>query len=99
MAQKFDDLPIEIQEVMLAEQKRQGRREDPDAFREDIAGGFTWDEALPIYRTQEGEDSEMDVGGFWYDILIEGNTELFFKYYPRKPKYKTINIGEEMFNI
>lgn len=99
MEQEFDNLPVEIQEAMLAEQKRQEGRVYPDAFREDIAGGFTWGEALPVCKTLEGEDSEIDMGSFWYTILIEGDTELFFQYFPRKPKYKTINIGEEVFNI
>lgn len=95
MKQEFDDLPVEIQEVMLAEQKRQEGRVYPEAFREDIAGGFNWDDSIPIYHEHE----PIDMGGFWYTILIEGDTDLFFRHFPRKPKYKTINIGEEVFNI
>lgn len=100
MKQVFDELPIEIQEVMLAEQVRQGGKKDPKVFRKDIGSGFTWEECEPLYEEDDIlKEWPVDMSTFWYDILIKGNIEIFFNYYPRKTKYETINIGEDVFNI
>lgn len=71
---KWDDLPIEIQEKMLEHQEAQGNEKDPEVFRSYLracGNGVKWRD------TPEGH-------GFWDDILVNGNLNLFYEKYPKK---------------
>lgn len=73
---KFNDLPKEIQNAMLDEQVRQGNKRDRKVFeRLPFAnyenGGFEWVFAKDKYD-------------FWSDIIMNGNTKVFFDRYPLK---------------
>src|SRR5690554_4961878 len=73
---EFKDLPVEIQERMLAEQVRQGNKRDAEVFERYILaearnGGFTWS------STDDGHN-------FWAETIRDGNFADFYKKYPNK---------------
>lgn len=81
---QFKDLPVEIQERMLDEQVRQGNKRDEEVFEKDITalggqGGFSWG------RTDEGY-------AFWYEIIVNGNFDIFYEKYPKKTALNIIPL-------
>ena len=81
---QFKDLPVEIQERMLDEQERQGNKRDAEVFVECIysarlQGGFLWAQSV------EGTD-------FWTEILFDGNIDVFYEKYPKRPALKVIPL-------
>ena len=74
---QIKDFPIEVVDKMIEEQVTQDNYPNVEVFQkcttiDDEDGGFTWE------RTEDGED-------FWREVIEEGNFELFFKKYPKKP--------------
>lgn len=63
--------PIEVVEKMIERQVEQGDKADVDVFQYTATGGFFWDE------TTEG-------CGFWSEVIINKNFDLFFEKYPKK---------------
>ena len=81
---RFNDLPVEIQQIMLDEQERQGNKRDAEVFEEYImagirGGGFSWS------RTVEGYI-------FWEKIIHDGNFTVFYDKYPKLPRLKVIPL-------
>ena len=75
--QTWQDLPREIQEEMLNEQKRQGNKRNLGVFEKDIIsckseGGFEWYE----HKTLSSDD--------WNEILHKGNFAPFYEKFPKK---------------
>ena len=72
---KFDNLPVEIQEKILDNQVSSGKTRDPEVFRRSLSlgkslGGFTW-------RDFEGYD-------FWINIIENKDFTEFYERYPKK---------------
>ena len=71
------DMPIEVVEKMIEEQVAQGNCPNVEIFQKNLTadtadGGFNWED------TEDGED-------FWMEVIDDGNFELFFEKYPKKP--------------
>ena len=70
--------PIEIVEKMIEEQVKQGNKADVEVFQKKanagaMTSGFCW-------------SSTDDGYGFWDLVINDGNFNLFFEKYPKKPK-------------
>jgi len=81
---KFDDLPIEIQKLILVQQQACGNPRNPDIFNRDIRadtklGGFTWSKAQSPKILNEREKHN-----FWERIICLEKFEEFFKIYGMK---------------
>src|SRR5690554_407497 len=74
---RFKDLLVEIQERMLDEQVRQGNPRNAKVFEGSITGGFLWRQSV------EGR-------AFWYEIILNGNLDVFYEKYPKRPALKVI---------
>lgn len=75
---EIKDFPIEVVEKMIEKQVKQGNKADVEVFQKyaDAGvknGGFCW------YTTDDGFE-------FWDNVITEGDFDLFFKKYPKKPK-------------
>lgn len=70
---KWDELPSEIQNIMLKYQFEQKGYTGEDRFKKYIAcsDGFNW------WITPEGQK-------FWKTIIVDKNIEAFYKVYPEK---------------
>lgn len=101
---QFDNLPEEIQEVMLGEQELQTGKRNPEYFRRGITqdrkgGCFDWDIWEERMFRNVQAISEEQICSFWHEVLRCSNFDIFFQLYPKKKKFETISVGEEIFNI
>lgn len=81
---KFDDLPIEIQKLILVQQQGCGNPRNEEIFRTNICacgyqGGFDW-----RYARSPKTLGERETYDFWRKILVLGEVEEFFKIYGMK---------------
>lgn len=73
---KWEDLPPEIQKIMLEEQVNQNNSKDSNVFKKEIlecksGGGFDW------CLSTQGMD-------FWEEILLRNNINHFYTLYPKE---------------
>jgi hypothetical protein len=77
----WQELPKEIKKKMLKRQFEQTGEKDKNAFKKSIYNGFYFN------RTKEGVD-------FWWDVLKNGNFDLFYQHYPKKKQSSTEKLGK-----
>ncbi len=82
---QFKDLPVEIQQRMLDEQERQGYPRNAEEFEESVTGGFAW------VNSEEGH-------AFWYEIIVNGNFDIFYEKYPKKTALNIIPLHIKIIN-
>lgn len=80
----FNELPVEIQEEMLAEQVKQGNPRNESVFIQNIFasahdGGFDWSQ------------TKME-GDRWYYVLVDGNHNVFFDFYRNDKMLDKVNL-------
>lgn len=90
---KFNELPVEIQEVMLDEQVLQGNKRNAEPFVNNVDssrmnGGFNWCDS------SQGVEIKENGGSFWHNILINDDYTEFYKRYPKKEYPRVMMVSD-----